>query len=516
MVYFPVVRRDTAAWKLAEKEGVTLSDILRETYSVCPKCGDRLKAAIVREPDNSVHIRKSCPDHGKFSALIWKGHYDLSEWYGDTEPIAGHKVNCPSCAEMGLCADHINDTCCVVYEVTDRCDMNCKYCFADAGSGEDKTLDDIRRDMEAFVRPGRTLVQLSGGEPTLRDDLPDIVKVASELGCSYVQLNSNGVRLAEDAEYVKKLADAGLSFVFMQFDGTDDDIYMKLRGRPMFDIKSRAIENCARFNLGVTLVPTVVPGVNTDSIGDIIRFGVSKSPAVRGIHFQPVAYLGRIPEAPADSERCTLDDLLYMIESQTEGLVKAENLQPSKCDHPLCGFHGDFIVQADATLFPLTLKREDASSCCCGSESPADKNREFVGRRWKREEPEEESCCCTPEPDVESETCCCASEAESESPCCPSEPEEEECCCAPAAAEMPEGIACCGPDLGEPGDMTDMDYFLSRVKKYGFTITSMAFQDSVNFDIERLRHCSLHVYEDGRLAPFCANYFTLMEDAPAR
>lgn len=113
---------------------------------------------------------------------------------------------------------------------------------------------------------------------------------------------------------------------------------------------------------------------------DIIRYGASKSPALRGVHFQPVAYIGRIPSLPHDDDRFTLDELIWAVESQSEGLVEVDDLQPSKCDHPLCGFHGDFIVREDGTLYPLTKKRNDAACCCCGAASPADKNS---GVCWK-------------------------------------------------------------------------------------------------------------------------------------
>ena len=107
------------------------------------------------------------------------------------------------------------------------------FCGAGRGKGSvlrhGKTLD---RDL---TDPGKTLLQLSGGEPTVRDDLPEIVAYAKQAGCKYVQLNSNGLRLAEDEAFVKRLADAGLSFVFMQFDGVDDAVYEKLRRRPMLE-----------------------------------------------------------------------------------------------------------------------------------------------------------------------------------------------------------------------------------------------------------------------------------------
>lgn len=54
----------------------------------------------------------------------------------------------------------------------------------------------------------------------------------------------------------------------MQFDGVDDAVYEKLRRRPMLEVKKRAIEQCGRYGIGVTLVPVIVPGVNTEQIGD--------------------------------------------------------------------------------------------------------------------------------------------------------------------------------------------------------------------------------------------------------
>lgn len=438
--------------------------VKRETYSVCPVCLKRVSAKLV-ERGERTYIDKSCPEHGDFSTLVWNGRYDLLDWYGCAESVKeGENTHCPN--NCGICPDHVSDTCCVLFEVTERCNLNCTYCFADNSGKPDKSVEELKAQMRDFVVPGKTLVQLSGGEPTVRDDLPDIVRAAKELGCKYVQLNSNGIRLAEDEDYVRRLAEAGLSFVFMQFDGTNDAVYMKLRRHPLFSVKEKAIENCSRFGVGVTLVPTLVPGVNVSETGNILKYAVGRSPAVRGVHFQPVTYMGHIPNLPDDAARLPLDELIWQIESQSDGLVKAENLLPSACDHPMCGFHGDFAVQEDGTLFPLSSKRdEDSAACCCGAESAATKNREFVARRWKRSgaeiaEKKEGSCCC----------CCCGETKK--------------------------------PDMG------DLDYFLERVRTHGFTVTAMAFQDAANLDIERLRRCSLHVYSEGKLKPFCSNYLT--------
>ena len=498
-----------------------LPEEMRHTCSVCPVCLKRIPAKR-EERDGQIYLVKTCPDHGTFSSVIWRNKRKFADWRGERPAVGENEnLNCP--AGCGLCAEHRRATCCTLLEITARCNMNCTFCFAEPDGAKDPSLDTIKRWIDDLTDPGKTLLQLSGGEPTVRDDLPEIVAYAKQVGCKYVQLNSNGLRLAEDEAFVKRLADAGLSFVFMQFDGVDDAVYEKLRRRPMLEVKKRAIEQCGRYGIGVTLVPVLVPGVNTEQIGDIIRFAIQRSPYVRGVHFQPVSYFGRIPELPADDDRYTLDELLEAVVSQSGGLIKEEQIAPSCCDHPMCGFHGDFIVMPGDKLMPLTNysgKTEteaEGEGCCCGPD-PAEKNREFVGRRWERRDVEEACCCGESQP--EKESCCCGgTQPEPESCCCGgTQPEPESCCCGGTQPEpgncgcggtQPEPESCCCGE--ESVDITNMEDFLKRAKSHGFTITSMAFQDAGNLDIERLRQCSLHVYKDGKKIPFCAYYLSPME-----
>lgn len=422
--------------------------LLRHTRSVCPICLKPIPARLVQD-QGTVLMEKNCSQHGTFSVPIWRNYIDLETWRG-TIPETEKFPDCPQGCESGICPEHQQGSCCVLLEVTRRCNLHCAYCFAD-GALPEPALDELKRAVSCIYEKGKApLLQLSGGEPTLRDDLPELVAYAHSLGFPYIQLNTNGLRLAKDEAYVRALAEAGLSFVFMQFDGVTDDVFLTLRGAPLLEQKKRAIEHCDRCGLGVTLVPTVVRGVNDGQIGDLVRLGAELSPAVRGIHFQPVSYFGRIPEQPDDSQRYTLDELINSLTVQAG--IPASCLEPSHCDHPLCGLHATFIVMQDRSLRPLRA----VSSGCCG-QTDARQNREYVGRHWKRE------------------TC-----------------------------------SCCG----ESADISTLDGFLSRSKTFSFTITAMAFQDAMNLDIERLRRCSLHVYEKGVLMPFCARYLTPISTEP--
>jgi uncharacterized radical SAM superfamily Fe-S cluster-containing enzyme len=415
------------------------------------------------EREHGIYLRRRCPKHGEFAIPVWRKRYDFARWIKDAPLLQeGENPACPGAC--GLCGDHRQSTCCVLLPITARCDLACRHCFAAPDQAADPPLEQVVSWLTELTAPGQTLVQLSGGEPTLRDDLPAVVAAAKRAGCRYVQLNSNGIRLAEEPSLAERLAQAGLSFVFLQFDGLDDGVYEHLRGRPLSELKQRAIENCARHNIGVTLVPVIVPGVNTGQVGQIIRFAVEHSPVVRGVHFQPVSYFGRSPLLPETAPRYTLDELLYDIIGQSGGLVGENDFSPSRCDHPLCGLHGDFVTlpgggvkalhQRNVASKTVYCGAEEEEEDCCGGPAAAAKNREFVGRRWQRP-PDSGNCCCGAPPEA---------------------------------------------------DLTDMEQFAARVQSHGFTITAMAFQDAATLDIARLRQCSLHVYARGKHIPFCAYY----------
>lgn len=457
----------------AQVEETTL---LSATESVCPVCLERIPAERVAE-DDAVFLRKSCPQHGAFKTVIWHGLASYQTWGGGTRvpstpPVCGANVakGCPF--DCGLCPDHRQHTCCVVLDVTQRCNLNCPVCFASAGSSAqpDPTLEEILGWCRTLLANGGPFnIHLSGGEPTVRHDLPELIRRVRALGFSYIQLNTNGVRLALDEEYAGELKDAGLSCVFLQFDGVTDDIYEVMRGRHLLETKITAIQHCGRHGLGVVLVPTLVSKVNSSQIGDILRTAMMLAPAVRAVHFQPISYFGRFPGSPEDDNRITIPEIIQMIDEQTSGQFKAGNFYPASGENPYCSFHGKFWLHSDGRIVPTT--RPAASSCCgpapqanlvqLGSGSQplgegARRAQRFVAQHW-------------------------ALPTETASP----------------LTDSFGGI-----------DVSSLDAFLAEDKQ-SFCISGMAFQDAWNLDLDRLRECFLHVLSpDQKLVPLCAYNLT--------
>ncbi len=307
------------------------------TESLCPHCLRRIPARRITANDY-VYLEKSCPEHGDLGrTLLWNNMpVTYREWSrpGGTavehNPPAGMLDGCPY--ECGICANHRQETCAAILEVAQECNLSCPICFAGSrdGSSPGPDLNRITLMLQTLLeKAGSFPIQLSGGEPTLRDDLPQIVALARKMGFSHVQVNTNGIRLGRDPDYASALKDAGVTNFFLQFDGTNDDIYRRIRGANLLDHKIRAIARCAQLKVGVILVPTIVKNINDHQIGALIRFAKDWIPTVKGVHFQPVTFMGRYPSAPCNEDRVLIPDILCAIEEQTAGELRVENLIPS-------------------------------------------------------------------------------------------------------------------------------------------------------------------------------------------
>ena len=175
--------------------------------------------------------------------------------------------------------------------VTDRCNFRCTYCMPAEG------LDWVPRDdlltFEEIARVARIMVErygvngirLTGGEPTVRANLPVLVKMLSDLGTD-LALTTNGVSLPLLAG---ELRDAGLRRVNVSCDSLRPDRFAELTRR---DSLARVLEGIdAALEAGfdpVKINCVVMRGLNDDEVADFVDFGRDKGAEVRFIEFMPL------------------------------------------------------------------------------------------------------------------------------------------------------------------------------------------------------------------------------------
>jgi len=313
--------------------------VLKQTKSLCPECLKVIDATVYEE-DGKVYMRKTCPEHGEFQDLYWSDYeqyvrVEKFRYVGDglnnprTETVNGCPYDC------GICPNHKSHTALAIIDVTNRCNLRCPVCFANAAAAGyvyEPTKEQIRGMLENLRRNDpvpATALQFSGGEPTVREDLFELIRMAKELGFRHVEVNTNGLRLAESVEYCRGLREAGMSTVYLQFDGLTPEVYKFTRGRDLLDVKMRAIENLRKAGVkSIVLVVTLIKGVNDNQLGDIIRFAVKNFDVVRCINVQPVSICGRIPQEEREKMRITITDFMRLCEEQTNGKIRMNDFYP--------------------------------------------------------------------------------------------------------------------------------------------------------------------------------------------
>jgi 7,8-dihydro-6-hydroxymethylpterin dimethyltransferase len=315
--------------------------------------------------DNKVYMRKRCPDHGLFEALIYGDAqaYTTSARFNKpgTVPLAFTtevQQGCPY--DCGLCPDHQQHACLGIIEVNSACNMECPLCFANAGPGFNLTLEEVEEILDHLVETegNPEVVQFSGGEPSIHPQIVEMIRAARSRNIRHVMLNTNGKRIADDDAFLEALAELRPS-IYFQFDGFEQETYRVLRGEPdILETKLRALDRLAAIDCSVVLVPAVERGVNLHEVGAIVRFGL-EHPAVRGINFQPAFHAGR-HMAFDPLQRLTIPDILQELERQTAGLFLVSDFVPVPCCFPTCNSVTYALLDGDTVLpLPRVLNVDD-------------------------------------------------------------------------------------------------------------------------------------------------------------
>ncbi len=446
---------------------------LAETTSLCPTCLERVPGQYEAR-DGAVYLTRTCQDHGTATREVW-GSLDHWEWAADIDP------EYEADGDLTVDGDH---ACLSVVEVTQDCNLSCSYCFAGSGpGGKQRAFEDVLALLEVVrEEAGTRPIQFSGGEPTVRDDLPELVERAAGMGFDHVQVNTNGVRVAREDGYAQRLADAGVTALYLQFDGLTAETYEELREVDLVEEKHAAIEACREADLPVVLVPTVVPGVNDDELGDIVRFGLENTDVVESINFQPVAHFGRFDDH-GGAERFPLDEVARRLADQVEGLG-ARDMLPVPCCSSYCQMATALLPRPDGPVALTEFLNEELWESVSGMVDERD---------WME---------------------LLANTTAGQAKACSS----AECCCGPGVP----GSDLAGDILGDTGggvgsgtgspmglletvSSVGVDGLLDSVVPVSIT----GFMDADAADAGRLENCCISVpTPDGDLVPFCGYNMT--------
>ncbi len=309
---------------------------LEKTSSVCPACYqegilNKIDAKIIEE-DNKVYITKKCDKHGNFKDIYFSDVKLYKKWlkYQVTGSYAPD-VKTQIFDEPALYDKHMSQSVLTNLLVTNRCDLRCSYCFMNAGASGRVYEPSIEKIREMMImarneRPmGSKAIQITGGEPTIREDILDIVKMAKEVGYSHVQVNTNGIKLAESVKFCQELKDAKVNTVYMSFDGVTKET------NPWIDKNKKAIENLRKVNLKCVLVPVLIGDKNLHQTGKIVKFALDNMDIVRGVNFQPISFCGRVTKIKDDKrEKQRVDYVMMMeaIEKEFNGNITRNDFYP--------------------------------------------------------------------------------------------------------------------------------------------------------------------------------------------
>ena len=331
------------------------------TNSLCSTCLRKVEAKVVIQDDH-VYLHKWCPEHRLQKVLVSTDaeYYQLSRQtlkpgqmpLKFNTPI---QYGCPF--DCGLCPDHEQHSCLTLVEITDGCNLTCPVCYSESSPlrvGSHRPLEQVEFMLDCVVRnEGEPdVVQISGGEPTIHPQFFDILDAAKKRPIKHLMVNTNGIKIAHDAEFAKRLKEYMPGFeVYLQFDSLRPSRLCELRGEDLTDVRRRALDHLNEHNISTTLVVTLKKGLNDDEIGEIIDFAL-KQRCVRGVTLQPIQDAGRNEHFDPAKDRLTLGEVRQQILKQSS-VFKPNDVIPVPC-HPDCLAMAYALKLAGGEVIPLT------------------------------------------------------------------------------------------------------------------------------------------------------------------
>lgn len=188
-------------------------------------------------------------------------------------------------------------------DVAAQCNLECPVCYWVQNQREDVPLSNLKKLAQQYR--GK-IISLSGGEPTLRADLPEIIRLFSRHNTVF--LITNGLRLADRA-YLERLRESGLRYISFSFNGFSDSIYKIINGKPLLDLKLKALQNIKQAQIQTILSVLLVKGLNENELSGILQYCLQHQDFIRELRIRTMVPVSKHLAAA----KFSVDELLALV-----------------------------------------------------------------------------------------------------------------------------------------------------------------------------------------------------------
>jgi 7,8-dihydro-6-hydroxymethylpterin dimethyltransferase len=338
------------------------------TTTLCPFCSRLLPGAVLGR-NGAVYLSRTCPEHGDVEALVCS---DVKWFEGlqrfDVTPIKPQhpqqptRQGCP--LDCGLCSAHRQVAGTVAIEISNRCNANCPVCLGDNRVTFEMSLEEIRDLVEGAIRDQAQIgvLTLSGGEPTIHPQFFEILSMLDRPEIGRINLNSNGLRMAEEPEFVARLRQHPKVYVSLHFDGQAAE---PIRGiKP--ELQQRALARLCE--AGISVVPLIlgVRDINDQELGALVPALLQKSKAIKTVIVSLMAYTGANGSRfkPNPLGRLTTPDAINSITAGSGMTIHREDFIPVPMPNPICAAIGYFFVDSEGIIPMIRAAGVDHTIAC--------------------------------------------------------------------------------------------------------------------------------------------------------
>jgi len=338
----------------------TDSILVKETTSLCQVCKQGIPATIV-EQDNKIVMHKHCDQHGDESVLLSSN----AAWYHNAlnypaqlkaPRIVRKKVETGCPYDCGACSAHEQITYLPVLAITSACNLDCPICYTINKNDNPyhMPLDEFAGILDVIKTndPEMKIINITGGEPTLHPQLPELIRLCHDAGIHRITVSTHGLTFINNEKLLEQLAELNTRMV-LSFDSFNDDINDRMIGAKVLKAKLKILDQFEKYNIDTTLIPVIAKNVNDNELGMLLELLFTRD-CIRSLEIHSMTFTGQGGTGFDLDSRITTYDIIEGIAKYSNGVIKVDDFLPSPCAHPLCYQTCYLLDTADTGFIPFT------------------------------------------------------------------------------------------------------------------------------------------------------------------